>query len=116
MTVESLGVDHAGPLGGAKRGTTVAMDFGRITIDTDMALYLFGTPVRTALVPLDELVRGAVGAVVLVDTAGSGMLRAVENFEHLGCRSSSPSTSSTESRPTILEDDRGRSPCPPTCP
>lgn len=86
MTVESLGVDHPGPLGNAKRGTTVAMDFGRITIDADMALYLFGTPGQDRFWFLwDELVRGAVGAVVLVDTRRlQECFAAVDYFEHLG--------------------------------
>ena len=44
MTVESLGIDHAGHVAGSKKGTTVAMDFGRISIDEEMVLYLFGTP------------------------------------------------------------------------
>ena len=86
MTVESLGVDHPGPVAGAKRGTTVAMDFGRITIDDDMVLYLFGTPGQDRFWFLwDELVRGAVGAVVLVDTRRlQDCFAAVDYFEHLG--------------------------------
>lgn len=86
MTVESLGVDHAGPVTGAKHGTTVAMDFGRITIDDDMVLYLFGTPGQDRFWFLwDELVRGAVGAVVLVDTRRlQECFAAVDYFEHLG--------------------------------
>jgi signal recognition particle receptor subunit beta len=86
MTVESLGVDHPGPVAGAKRGTTVAMDFGRITIDDDMVLYLFGTPGQDRFWFLwDELVRGAVGAVVLVDTRRlQECFAAVDYFEHLG--------------------------------
>jgi signal recognition particle receptor subunit beta len=86
MTVESLGVDHPGPVAGAKRGTTVAMDFGRITIDDEMMLYLFGTPGQDRFWFLwDELVRGAVGAVVLVDTRRlQECFAAVDYFEHLG--------------------------------
>ena len=86
MTVESLGLDHAGPLADAKRGTTVAMDFGRITIDPTMVLYLFGTPGQDRFWFLwDELVRGAVGAVVLVDTRRlDDCFPAVDYFEHLG--------------------------------
>jgi len=68
MTVESIGVDDPGPVPG-KLGTTVAMDFGRITIGPDMVLYLFGTPGQDRFWFLwDELVKGAVGGVVLVDT------------------------------------------------
>lgn len=86
MTVESLGLDHPGPVAGAKRGTTVAMDFGRITIDDEMVLYLFGTPGQDRFWFLwDELVRGAVGAAVLVDTRRlQECFAAVDYFEHLG--------------------------------
>jgi signal recognition particle receptor subunit beta len=85
MTVVSLGVDHAGPAAGTKRGTTVAMDFGRITIDEGMVLYLFGTPGQDRFWFLwDELVRGAVGAVVLVDTRRlQECFAAVDYFERL---------------------------------
>ena len=85
MTVESLGIDHAGHVAGTKHGTTVAMDFGRISIDTDMVLYLFGTPGQDRFWFLwDELVRGAVGAVVLVDTRRlQDCFAAVDYFEHL---------------------------------
>src|SRR6266508_1230248 len=52
----------------AKAATTVAMDFGRITIDTSLALYLFGTPGQQRFWFMwDQLCRGAIGAVVLVD-------------------------------------------------
>jgi signal recognition particle receptor subunit beta len=51
-----------------KSTTTVAMDFGRITVDDSLILYLFGTPGQDRFWFMwDELVRGAVGAVVLVD-------------------------------------------------
>ena len=49
--------------------TTVAMDFGRISLDADLVLYLFGTPGQNRFWFMwDDLVRGAIGAVVLVDT------------------------------------------------
>ncbi|MFI6641282.1 GTP-binding protein [Streptomyces sp. NPDC050504] len=52
-----------------KLTTTVAMDFGRITLDDDLVLYLFGTPGQQRFWFMwDDLVRGAVGAVVLADT------------------------------------------------
>ncbi|MGH3676791.1 MAG: GTP-binding protein [Mycobacterium sp.] len=52
-----------------KESTTVAMDFGRITIADDLVLYLFGTPgQRRFWFMWDDLVCGAIGAVVLVDT------------------------------------------------
>jgi hypothetical protein len=52
-----------------KRTTTVAMDFGRITLGEDLVLYLFGTPgQRRFWFMWDDLVRGAIGAIILVDT------------------------------------------------
>ena len=83
MTVESLGVDNAGGL--PKTGTTVAMDFGRISIGPDMVLYLFGTPGQDRFWFMwDELVRGAVGGVVLVDTRRiDECFPAVDYFEAL---------------------------------
>lgn len=52
-----------------KTTTTVAMDFGRITLREDLVLYLFGTPGQDRFWFLwDELASGALGAVVLVDT------------------------------------------------
>jgi signal recognition particle receptor subunit beta len=52
-----------------KSTTTVAMDFGRITIGSDILLYLFGTPGQDRFWFLwDELALGALGAVVLADT------------------------------------------------
>ena len=52
-----------------KVATTVAMDFGRITLDEELILYLFGTPGQSRFWFMwDDLCRGAIGAVVLVDT------------------------------------------------
>jgi len=52
----------------AKTTTTVAMDFGRITLAEDLVLYLFGTPgQRRFWFMWDDLVRGAIGAIILVD-------------------------------------------------
>lgn len=52
-----------------KDTTTVAMDFGRITLEPDLVLYLFGTPGQKRFWFMwDDLVRGAIGAVVLCDT------------------------------------------------
>src|SRR3954464_3285148 len=49
--------------------TPVAMDFGRVSLDSDLILYLFGTPGQHRFWFMwDDLVRGAIGAVVLVDT------------------------------------------------
>jgi signal recognition particle receptor subunit beta len=53
----------------AKTTTTVAMDFGRISLHADLMLYLFGTPGQARFWFLwDDLSRGALGAIVLVDT------------------------------------------------
>ena len=68
MTSAGVGVDDNRQVPG-KMTTTVAMDFGRISIDRDLILYLFGTPGQTRFWFMwDELVRGAIGAVVMVDT------------------------------------------------
>jgi hypothetical protein len=85
MTVEGIGIDDAGPVPG-KTGTTVAMDFGRISLGEDMVLYLFGTPGQGRFLFMwDELVRGAVGGVVLVDTRRvADCFPAVDYFESLG--------------------------------
>ncbi len=85
ITVESLGIDFAGAAS-TKTGTTVAMDFGRLTLGPDMVLYMFGTPGQDRFLFLwDELVRGAVGGIVLVDTRRiEDCFPAVDYFEHLG--------------------------------
>jgi signal recognition particle receptor subunit beta len=68
MTSAALGIDDAA-LVASKTTTTVAMDFGRITLGGAMMLYLFGTPGQDRFWFMwDELSKGAVGAVVLVDT------------------------------------------------
>jgi uncharacterized protein len=68
MTSASIGVDDRALTPG-KVTTTVAMDFGRISLGDDLLLYLFGTPGQDRFWFMwDDLVRGAVGSVVLVDT------------------------------------------------
>ncbi|MFY1636155.1 GTP-binding protein [Solwaraspora sp. WMMB335] len=69
LTMASVGVDDTASVGG-KLTTTVALDFGRITLDADgVMLYLFGTPGQDRFWFMwDELVRGAIGGIVLVDT------------------------------------------------
>jgi uncharacterized protein len=67
MTSLSDGVDDTSIVP-EKTTTTVAMDFGRVTVDDSLVLYLFGTPGQSRFWFMwDELARGAVGAVVLVD-------------------------------------------------
>jgi len=68
MTTASVGVDPADGRDG-KTTTTVAMDFGRITVSSEIVLYLFGTPGQRRFWDLWEgLAEGAVGVLVLVDT------------------------------------------------
>ena len=83
MTSASEGVDDNN-LVPDKATTTVAMDFGRITIDQDLILYLFGTPGQTRFWFMwDELVRGAIGAIVLVDTRRlADCFSVIDFFEH----------------------------------
>jgi hypothetical protein len=82
MTEASLSVDDLSLTPG-KTTTTVAMDFGRISLDSDLVLYLFGTPGQTRFWFMwDDLVRGAIGAVVLVDTRRlSDCFGAIDFFE-----------------------------------
>ena len=68
LTERSVGVDDTSAVTG-KTGTTVALDFGRLTLDASLLLYLFGTPGQDRFAFLwDDLVEGALGAIVLVDT------------------------------------------------
>ncbi|MCB0986848.1 MAG: ATP/GTP-binding protein [Microthrixaceae bacterium] len=68
LTRVSEGVDDTSKVS-TKTSTTVAMDFGRITLGSDLILYLFGTPGQDRFWFMwDDLVRGAIGAVVLIDT------------------------------------------------
>ncbi|MDH3679447.1 MAG: ATP/GTP-binding protein [Acidimicrobiia bacterium] len=68
ITDQSFGIDDTS-LVEQKTTTTVAMDFGRIGITDDLVLYLFGTPGQDRFGFMwDDLVDGALGAVVLVDT------------------------------------------------
>lgn len=85
MTSVSAGVDDAGQAVG-KTTTTVAMDFGRITLATGLVLYLFGTPGQDRFQFMwDDLTRGAIGAVVLVDTRRlADCFNAVDYFEARG--------------------------------
>ena len=68
MTAVGDAVDDRGDVH-TKTTTTVAMDFGRVDIDEQIVLYLFGTPGQERFGFMwNDLVRGALGAVVLVDT------------------------------------------------
>ena len=68
MTSVSSGIDDTTHVG-QKTTTTVAMDFGRITVDDTLVMYLFGTPGQDRFGFMwDDICNGALGAVVLVDT------------------------------------------------
>jgi len=68
LTERSIGIDDTSAVSG-KTTTTVALDFGRITLDDALLLYLFGTPGQDRFAFLwDDLTDGALGAIVLVDT------------------------------------------------
>ncbi|MFJ7174987.1 GTP-binding protein [Streptomyces massasporeus] len=67
LTMAGLGVDDLDGIE-EKRATTVALDFGRITISRELVLYLFGTPGQQRFWFMwNDLALGALGAVVLVD-------------------------------------------------
>ncbi|WP_414639596.1 GTP-binding protein [Actinocrinis sp.] len=85
MTAVAERVDDVRGVPG-KQTTTVAMDFGRVTLDSDLVLYLFGTPGQTRFWFMwDDLCRGAIGAVVLVDTRRlADSFSAVDYFEDFG--------------------------------
>lgn len=107
--------------------TTVAMDYGRITLDNDLVLYLFGTPGQQRFWFMwDDIVRGAIGAVVLVDvrriddcfpaldyfeTCGLPYIVAVNHFE--GAEAFDPSAvrnalSVADNVPLLVMDARQR--------
>jgi signal recognition particle receptor subunit beta len=68
LTETGVGIDDLSGVE-SKTTTTVAMDFGRITLSDDLVLYLFGTPGQDRFwFVWDELALGALGAVVLADT------------------------------------------------
>ncbi|MDH4147925.1 MAG: ATP/GTP-binding protein [Acidimicrobiia bacterium] len=83
LTSASIDVDRGIP---GKSTTTVAMDFGRITLGDDLILYLFGTPGQERFQFMwDELSRGAIGVVVLVDTNRlADCFAAVDYYERSG--------------------------------
>jgi uncharacterized protein len=68
MTTAGRGIDNRGAVS-TKTTTTVAMDFGRTAIDGGLVLYMFGTPGQDRFGFMwDDLITGALGAVVLVDS------------------------------------------------
>jgi signal recognition particle receptor subunit beta len=126
MTTAGHGIDDTFHVPG-KTTTTVAMDFGRITMADDLILYLFGTPGQTRFWFMwDELIRGALGAIVLVDTRRlEDGFTAIDFFENRGlpylaavnCFESAPRYDPEEIRealaltddvPMVLTDARDR--------
>ncbi|MGW6376187.1 GTP-binding protein [Rhodococcus sp. NPDC055112] len=129
ITELSTGIDDLSGVEG-KTTTTVALDFGRITLDESLVLYLFGTPGQDRFWFLwDELVRGALGAVVLADTRRlENSFAAIDFFERRGvaftvavnCFESSQAYTTDEVRealdldtntPVVLCDARDRESC-----
>ncbi len=101
MTRAGLGIDHTGAVEG-KTTTTVAFDFGRISLDEQMVLYLFGAPGQERFWFLwDRLFSGTLGAVVLVDTRRlEDSWYAIDRLEHhrtpfIVARNNFPGTSHT---------------------
>jgi uncharacterized protein len=85
LSANSEAIDDLSGVEG-KTTTTVALDFGRITINPDLILYIFGTPGQERFWFLwDELCRGALGAIVLADTRRlDNSFAAVDFFESRG--------------------------------
>ena len=91
LTTEAMMTAYSEPMDDTskvdrKTSTTVAMDFGRITIDAELILYMFGTPGQERFWFMwDDLVDGALGAVVLLDTRRiQDCFAAVDFFESRG--------------------------------
>lgn len=84
MTAVAMGIDDPGRT--SKETTTVAMDFGCVTIDHSLKLYLFGTPGQARFGFMwDDLVHGALGALVVVDsTRLDACYPTVDYFERAG--------------------------------
>ncbi len=85
LTDRSIGVDDTAAVE-QKGTTTIVMDFGRITINHNLVLYLFGTPGQDRFLFLwDELALGSVGAVVIADTRRlADCFPSVDYFERRG--------------------------------
>jgi len=85
MTEASVGIDELGLIP-EKTSTTVAMDFGRLALEPGLLLYLFGAPGQDRFWFMwDDLVRGAIGAIVLADTRRlEASFPAINYFEQRG--------------------------------
>jgi hypothetical protein len=85
LSDRSVGVDSTSGVS-AKTTTTVAMDFGRISFQSQLVLYLFGTPGQERFWFMwDDLAIGAIGAVVIADTRRvADCFAAIDYFERNG--------------------------------
>ena len=85
MTSAAAGVDDRGGRD-RKTTTTVALDFGRVTIDASIVLYMFGTPGQARFGFMwNDLAEGALGGLVLVDTDRlADCFVAIDYFERIG--------------------------------
>ncbi|MFB7107532.1 ATP/GTP-binding protein [Streptomyces sp. NPDC056190] len=85
LTAAGLGVDDLDGIE-HKQATTVALDFGRITVSSDLVLYLFGTPGQQRFWFMwNDLAVGALGAVVLIDVRRpETSFAAIDFFENRG--------------------------------
>ena len=86
MTDRGESVDDRS-LVGVKTTTTVAMDFGKVTADDGLVLYLFGTPGQDRFGFMwDDVAKGALGALVLVDSRRLGDFSDTKRFRRLSGR------------------------------
>src|SRR6202020_667108 len=85
LSERSVGIDSTHGVS-AKTTTTVAMDFGRISFQSQLVLYLFGTPGQERFWFMwDDLAIGAIGAVVMADTRRvADCFAAIDYFERNG--------------------------------
>ena len=85
MTTAALGIDDPGQLQ-QKTTTTVALDFGRVTIESSIVLYMFGTPGQDRFGYMwNDITEGALGGLVLVDTSRiADCFVALDYFEKIG--------------------------------
>ena len=85
MTTAAVGVDNPGQVQ-QKTTTTVALDFGRVTIESSIVLYMFGTPGQDRFGYMwNDITEGALGGLVLVDTGRiADCFVALDYFEQIG--------------------------------
>lgn len=84
MTTQTADIDVAAP-GTSKTTTTVAMDFGRVTLDDSITLYVFGTPGQDRFGYMwPDIVSGALGGIVVIDSRRIGdCFTAIDYFEQI---------------------------------